>query len=218
MDRAQCTPDVSMRLEAFEKEVRTLRIMMTCVFIVLCIIALAALRPHQGTLTIDDENSQSEGALVEILRAKRFVLIDEDGSERAALYVSSEGPVLEFNGSAKDNRLRRLLGQNKGSHASIRLGMTEEGPALTLSDQEGVQRIAFNVRREGPSLAVIGEDGNERISLWLNDDVPNLALLDSDAKQRLVLHLQGGTDPKVIGSCPFLTFWGASGTGSRPVR
>ena len=88
--------------------------------------------------------SRVEGTAKEI-RAKSFVLEDENGKPRARLGITECGPGL-------------MLLDEKGELCAG-LSMTETGPLLALYDENGKGRVVLFVTQDGPHLALHDENG-----------------------------------------------------------
>jgi len=98
----------------------------------------------------------------EIVRARKFVLVDGQGKNCAVLAMATNGPGLTM--------------FNENDKATIRLGMDKEGPSLRLFDTNNVRRIQLNIATDGPLLALFDVNGTNRATLCIGEDGPDLAL------------------------------------------
>ncbi len=85
------------------------------------------------------------------IRARKFVLEDENGESRGGLVVLNEGPSL-------------ALIDEKGELRAV-LGVGKDGPRLDLWDENGNTRAMLSVDKDGPALTLIDENGNPRACL-----------------------------------------------------
>ena len=100
------------------------------------------------------------------VRARSFVLVDEDGKTRGALKAGKEGPVLKL--ADETGKSRAMLGVDKN------------GPKLILRDESGKVRVWLVAGRDGPKLNLYDENGVERAVL--NIDKDGLRLCDANGK------------------------------------
>ena len=134
--------------------------------------------------------AQGQEAAAKEVRAQRFVVVDNNGEQRATLGVSETGPVLELSDDAGVPRavlnvgpagallyLNDDNGEERAAFGSdaetlgpvLRLrGATHEqtavlhvsfGPALTLTDRNGVRRAELDATPLGPTLKLLDESG-----------------------------------------------------------
>lgn len=82
---------------------------------------------------------------VKEIRAKRFILEDENGKTRADLSVGKNNPGLW------------LFDENGKVRASLNIG--KDGSGLGLSDENSKTRIVLYMGKDGPRLALFGENG-----------------------------------------------------------
>ncbi|CAK9090107.1 Thiol-disulfide oxidoreductase ResA, partial [Durusdinium trenchii] len=81
-----------------------------------------------------------------LVQAERFILLDEQGNQRAVLGVgANEEAMLELNDSRGKLRLR--------------MDVPSSGPGVTLRDDRGKVRALFTVYTDGPYLGMTDEDG-----------------------------------------------------------
>ena len=102
------------------------------------------------------------------VRAKGFVLVDDEGRERAMLVMTKDGPALFL--SDENGELRAGLAAYK------------DGPGLALFDEEGEARATLVVGKHGPEMSLFDETGKERTRLTATKDGPGLSLLNAAGK------------------------------------
>ncbi|MFC1694220.1 hypothetical protein ACFL1R_12020 [Candidatus Latescibacterota bacterium] len=105
------------------------------------------------------------------VRAKSFVLEDENGNVRAKLLTDKdkatlnlidENEILRFTvGVGKDGALLGLADENSNTRAM--LGVADDGAILFLADENEILRFGVQVAKEGASLGLYDE--NEKI-IW----------------------------------------------------
>lgn len=91
------------------------------------------------------------GAVVREVRAKRFVLEDENGKRRAVLGVNKRSVMLILLGE-KGQVLANLLA-------------TKTGASLWLSDEKGEERAVLSAAKDASHLVLLDEKGKQRATL-----------------------------------------------------
>jgi hypothetical protein len=112
------------------------------------------------------------------VEARKFVLVDENGSPRARLSVDKDGPRLS------------LLDENGKSRARLAVG--KDGPRLSLRDANGKTRARLSVAEFSsgqPGLCLFDENGKERVMLDMTKDGLGLRLADGNGNTRAELAL-----------------------------
>jgi len=99
------------------------------------------------------------------VRARRLVLVDDEGQERAALDVIGNGPGLTLLDAAGNCRAM--------------LAVTAEEPWLTLFDAAQKPRAALEMTPNGPRLTLADETGKTRALLAVAAHGPGLYLNDA---------------------------------------
>lgn len=109
------------------------------------------------------------------LRASRFLVVDEEGTTRAALGVTDRGPTLE------------LLDERGGFTARIQSG--SGGPELRFDGPEGQLRLGLGeVVRSGAGLSLYDADDRLRLGLaYSRGTATNLVLTDGRGRVRVTL-------------------------------
>jgi hypothetical protein len=107
------------------------------------------------------------------LRARAFVLEDDDGRPRGGLSVTEYGSALA------------LFGLNGDVQAT--LSLSQEGPSLTLFDANAKERVTLRASKDAPSLKLADSSGATRAALAVTADMPVLSLLDAAGKTRATL-------------------------------
>jgi len=107
-------------------------------------------------------------ALAEEVRAKRFVLVDEEGRERAALEMIEDVPMLSLRNAAGNIR------------AALSVDADETG--LGLCDAAGNIRATLSVDADGPMLSLADETATPRAALGVDTDGPRIVFSDAAGK------------------------------------
>ncbi len=159
------------RLETLEKELarakRRSRRLLAAVGLVAGAVALVWVVVGAGC------NTQG-GKVPTVIRAGRFQLVDENGSDRAVLTVDKDGPSLT------------LLDENGNDRALLYM-FREDEPGLLLLDENGKTRARLHVDKDVPGLDLLDENGQPCAGLYVDEDVPALALADENGNDRAVL-------------------------------
>ncbi len=118
------------------------------------------------------------------VRTKRLVVIDDKGKSRAILTLVSNGsPVLGLWDDKNKSRMSLTLGPD-GS------------PALALRDDNGTDRAGLTVLPSGnPALSLSDDNGNTRVFLSLSDGSPRLRLADGNGQGRVGIGAIETTSP-----------------------
>lgn len=109
----------------------------------------------------------------DIVTAKEFRLMDENGRSRAVLLVD-EGRVA-------------LMLCDEAGNVRAALRVVKDEPGLSLYDENSTRRAAFGVAKEGPILKFWDEEGEIRAALIAIKDETSLTLRDEAGKPRAVL-------------------------------
>ena len=125
-----------------------------------------------------------------IIRARGFILEDDQGRTRGKLVTDERGPSL----SLYDEKGQRRVG----------LDATKGGAGLYLYDENGKHRAELIALSIMSSLSLYDENGQRRVGLGVNSDVPDLGMEDmvalslSDQKDKLraVLRAMTGAYPE----------------------
>lgn len=111
----------------------------------------------------------------DVVRASRFLVVDDQGRTRGSLGITGEGPVLEL--------------VDPGGTYLARLETAARGPELRLDGPEGQLRLGLgDVVREGAGLSLY--DASDRLRLGLaysGVSGTNLVLADDAGRVRLGL-------------------------------
>ena len=80
-----------------------------------------------------------------VVRAGAFVLVDDQGRERAQLGMGSDGPALEL----------------YDAQGKVRIGLSliDDEPGLALLDAQGKSRIRLLLTGAGPTLVLVDAQG-----------------------------------------------------------
>jgi hypothetical protein len=112
--------------------------------------------------------SQAEGNTAKVIRAKSFVVVDDQGRIRALLSVIKTGSGLAL--------------YDESGKVRARLDVNEDFPLLTLHDEKGTPRAVLDVTKYGPELSFHDEKGTPRASLDVLEDRPLLSLNNDKGK------------------------------------
>lgn len=134
------------------------------VFLTLTWAGLGKLRPAYAKNTTPKE-----------IRAKEFIVEDENGNARATLAVSKDGPALS------------LMHEN-GKPLAM-LAVVKKGVMLTLCDINGKVRVMQSVSKDGSAvMKFYDENGKTRVGIM--ESV--LLLLDENENRRVMLNEKNG--------------------------
>lgn len=158
--------ELTNRMRLLETKNRRLN-RFTCL---LMLLLAAALVVGQATAQKPAATQQDE------VRAKRFILVDDDGDCRASLGF---GPGVMVHGRSEPGY---------------------ESAILSLLAKSTKTRITLMVMHDGrPGLMFIGKDGKPRITArLLPDENPCLWFLDNDQKDRLKMSLDADGKPSIL--------------------
>jgi hypothetical protein len=123
-------------------------------------------------------------------------LYDEEEKLRAVL--AGPSPTLRETGEVVAGHFRRVVESGESSlyicddkgKTSVQLIVTEDGPAVVLSDDKGSWRASLHVGQDGfPALHLRDSKGKIRARLALANDLPRLELYDERGAPRLELEV-----------------------------
>ena len=106
---------------------------------------------------------QKVKATPKTIRAKKFILENENGKLRAELSSTKDGPKL-------------YMFDENGKERAI-LGISADGPALTLLDENGKSSVCLSVLKEGPQLH-LWDENDLGISLSIIGNVAMVSMSD----------------------------------------
>ena len=129
-----------------------------------------------------------------VIRATGFVLVDDQGRERANWYVGSSFSGMTFkdeNGNARvmllifeSETLMFLSGENNHPLSGISLGTGKDGSALCLHGKNGELRITLNASEDRSELKLYDDYNKERVRLDADYGSPGLRFYDFNGKVR----------------------------------
>lgn len=108
------------------------------------------------------------------VRAKEFILEDENGNIRASLVVSKGVPSLSL--------------MNENGEPLAMLAVSKKGPVLTLCDINGKIRFMQSVSKDGSAMKFYDENGKTRAGMIES----GLFLLDENENRRAMLNFRNG--------------------------
>lgn len=122
----------------------------------------------------------------DVVRAKRFVVVDVNDKPRASLAVDSDGTKLTL--------------FDKNGKVRVCLGVIEDGPpALFLYDENEKNRVGLGIIEDGPGLVLSDERGNVRASLGVGKNAQELRFFNDNKKTSV--GLKGTEDMRVFSMC-----------------
>jgi hypothetical protein len=108
------------------------------------------------------------GGAVKEVRAREFILEDENGNNRARLSMGNDGPTL-------------ALFDEKGKNRA-KLSAFKDGPGLYLFDENGKPRAVLSAFKDGPGLNLADENSKGGVMLIADKNGPALILYDENGK------------------------------------
>jgi len=124
-------------------------------------------------LLIGASQDQDKTKVLEEVRAKRFVLLDEAGKDRGGLATTKDGPGLVL--------------WNENGKPSVNLIAERLGASLALSDKTGTRRLNLDTSAGGTVLALADENGADRAGFVVTNFASVLMLSDRNGKLRALL-------------------------------
>ena len=148
--------DLAIRLDRLDRENRrNKRLGFTALIVTGLIITLGQARPQQPN----------------VIRATQFVLVDENGQQRATLGVENGGPALVL----EDTNGRGVV--------QLQVPKIPDKPSLYLSDPTESARVELAMTMNGPVLHFTDKTGT-RVRLAANElNAPLAAIYDEQGKQ-----------------------------------
>ena len=142
-----------------------------------------------------------EPAPADVIRARKFELVDENFRVRAVIEARKDGGGrMVLFGGPTPVPARVVIEVTKDSGAGIHLygensrgggGLmaTKDGTSLALFNEDGGEGAILMLNKGKPSLDLFDENGKERVALMLDKDAAALRLLDERGKVRVDLPL-----------------------------
>jgi len=162
----------------------------------------------QGRQALPEQKVEEE------MRAKRFVVVDENGETRVVLAATDDRSFLSLSDNKGRERLSLCVtGDGTGLYFNDKAGtnminLSESGgvPALFFGDEYGRERVGLGVTKKGPSLQLRDAGGKIRVGTTVSKgDVSGFAFSDNEGKGRVFLGVEE--------SIPRLTFFDKAGKG-----
>ena len=134
------------------------------------------------------------------VEADEFVLRDANGSMRAALAMTLDGPGLFLYDQSENVRAGLLIGKDEPGLAlfdslgrpRVSLGMTADEPTLMLRDANGTSRLAMTVEETGTRLILSDTHPGPRVGFAAQSGEASMVFADTNGKPRVVLGMPGG--------------------------
>jgi len=147
---------LEIRIEKLERENRHIkRLGLTALVVTGLIISIGQARPQQP----------------DVIRATKFVLVDENGQQRATLGIENGGPALVL----EDTNGRGVV--------QLQVPKIPDKPSLYLSDPRESARVELAMTMNGPVLHFTDKTGT-RVRLAANElNAPLAAIYDDEGKQ-----------------------------------
>lgn len=152
------------------------------------------------------EVTGAETTVVDEVRAKRLVLVDDNNKPTALFGVVDGGVRLELNDRQGELRVLLTISEDGrpvlallGSHGKggIALGLASDGSSgLEISDQQGQVRSELTTTADGVTrLAVLDKGGNPRGALGLSPEGTTQLVLYDGSKSRAALSVEQDGSP-----------------------
>ena len=106
--------------------------------------------------------------VTQAVKARSFILVDDDGKVRGIFGVVKGGPLLS------------MYDENGKGRAT--LTVSSYGPGLTLRDENGKERATLTAVKPGPLLRLFDQNGKERATLAVVKAGPLLSLDDENGE------------------------------------
>ena len=134
------------------------------------------------------------------VEADEFVLRDANGSMRAALAMTLDGPGLFLYDQSGIIRARLLIGQDEPGlslfdslgRPRVSMCLVADEPTLRLQDAQGTSRAAIMVEDTGTRLMLSDANPGARVGIAAQSGEANLVFADPSGKPRIVLGNPGG--------------------------
>ena len=132
----------------------------------------------------------------EVVRAKRFELVDDDGVVRGEMAVGYNGPALilynsngvaQLTASVTENGIPNLYLTDKAGNFRLTVALGDFGYGqLIMVGRDGAFRLDIRLNNEGnPRISMRDENDIERLAAWVNEDgSPYLGLREQEDTTR----------------------------------
>jgi len=127
----------------------------------------------------------------ETVRAKRFIVEDENGKGRAILGMSKESDAAL--GVGKNSPC--LMMSDENGMPLVMMVMSEEGSKLILSGENGKGGASLSAKKNEPALSLSDENGKTRAVLVMLKSGPHLGLCDENEQTRVMLAVSNDDKP-----------------------
>ena len=138
--------------------------------------------------------------LVNEVRAKQFILVDDGNNTRAVLYATKGGPVLFLKDETGKPRaaldMYGLLLSDENGKPRAMMGVFEDRSRLDLYDENGKTRAGLTATKDGPALGLNDENGKTRAGLTVTKDGPALGLYDENGNSRATVGVTQTKNPE----------------------
>jgi hypothetical protein len=144
------------------------------------------------------EQEKDKPKVLDQVRAKRFLAVDESGVERGVFEANNGGATLILR-SKDDSHVLVMTAANTAAttaaaisllangHESVGLIATGQGGMLGVSGSAGRQRATICVAATKPAIFLTDSDGKDRFSLMIGELGASLDFIDGQGTSRLNL-------------------------------
>ncbi|MDQ2816828.1 MAG: hypothetical protein M3T49_01280 [Candidatus Eremiobacteraeota bacterium] len=142
----------------------------------------------------------------DVVSAKRFQLLDDDGQMRALLTTSHSQPIMQFMDEHHKVRLDIRVSNDwpvmqmhdRNGRIRVEFGLVNDKPTLFFNDPNGVlmMGLALSKAESAPRLVFMDQDRNVRFGIVLDPDgTPRVVAADHEGKRhRLMWFTETGQD------------------------
>ena len=127
-----------------------------------CLLAFGLFETTATRLTAQGKGYEDE------IRAKKFVVVDNNGKPRAVLSDLNDGTGLTLS--------------DKSGKPRVVLSVFNDGTGLTLFDKNGKGRAGLSIFNDEPGLTMADKSGKGRARLGLHRDEPEIVFFDNNGK------------------------------------
>lgn len=140
-----------------------------------------------GGVVCSGQTQTSEDKVLDTIKTRKLIVVDEAGKPRAALGITGGDPGLFLYSEAEEVKVALALSSSTGpglhlfgqtQKGNAVLAATPMGPALGLYDDAGTIRAGLSITSAGPGVQLYDEAGRGRVALIVDPSGPGLGLLD----------------------------------------
>jgi len=153
------------RLEQLERRNRRLSVAVVLMGVAAAVVVAAGMAKTEG--------------VPNVLRARSFEVVDENGKVRAKLHICLNEPCLDLYDENDKHRVSLWVRDEADQDGS--------GPAFEFLDEKDTARAVLTLGKEGPQLSLCDEKGKKRVTLASAKDLSMLILSDKENKSSISL-------------------------------